>query len=411
MIFPLYGDSYGQLAGQQAGYDNFYNGIQQANAARLADANNRNLEMAFRTRELQAQDARTMAAQDEDARRYAIGLEMAAQNRADQISQAKTANDYQQMAFKARTANDAALLQLERDKLAAMQAGKVSPDEQALALSDHLGQLSDAADAAAAQTASNQQRIAAVKANAERNGFKLVDDRRGNLTFVYNRQTPQAPGGVTADQLNGALLDAMKQDKAAQAAALRAKHDFEKNLWNAKQLGIRSGFTVGDNSIRTKSGGEYRFGSGSTSPTASTAAQPSGRLDASGNFIPAGGEGGAAAPATTLAPTQPTVQFTPPPQYQTEGVFPTTARAIGTGLDAIDSGWRWAKNNYIPTSIPEATQGVVEGLRGVRNFFIRPTPGSAAERMQLDSEARQDYKRFFPPPTPDSGADYSAPVY
>ena len=115
--------------------------------------------------------------------------------------------------------------------------------------------------------------------------------------------------------------------------------------------------------------------------------------------------------STTLAPTQPTVQFTPPPQYQTEGVFPTTARAIGTGLDAIDSGWRWAKNNYIPTSIPEATQGVVEGLRGVRNFFIRPTPGSAAERMQLDSEARQDYKRFFPPPTPDSGADYSAPVY
>lgn len=285
MTFPLYGENFGQLASQQAGYDNFFNAIQQANASRLIDANNRNLEMAFRTREMQAQDARTLAAQDEDARRFALGLEAAAQNRADQISQAKSADAYQQMAFKARNANDAALLQLERDKLAATQAGKIDPEEQALMLSDHLGQLKDAADAAASQTAANQQRIAAVKANAERNGYKLVDDRRGNLTFVYNRQTPATPGSVTADQLNGALADAMRQDRLAQAAATRAQRDLEKNLWNAKQLGLQRGWTVGPTSIRTKAGSEYQFTPAGNTPTpAVNLPQPTSmRLDINGN--------------------------------------------------------------------------------------------------------------------------------
>lgn len=166
------------------------------------------------------------------------------------------------MAFKARQANDAALLQLERDKLAAMQGGKTDPEEQALMLSEHLGQLRETADSAAAQMAATQQAIEEAKRKGAQAGYKLVDDRRGNLTFVYNRQEPLAPGQVTADQLNGALAEAMKADKAAQMAAQRAKQQFEKNLWNAKQFGLSHGITVGDTGITTKGGSQYRFSPG-----------------------------------------------------------------------------------------------------------------------------------------------------
>lgn len=325
MTFPLFGDSYGQLAGQQQSYDQFFNGINQANRAALTEANNRNLEMAFRSRDIQAQDARTLANQDEEARRFALALANQAQDRADQISQARAASEYQNMAFKARQANDAALLQLERDKLAAMQSGKTDPEEQALMLSEHLGQLKEAADAAAAQTAANQQRIAAVKAQAERNGYKLVDDRRGNLTFVYNRQEPLAPGQVTADQLNGALADAMRQDKAAQAAALRAKQQFEKNLWNAKQFGLKQGMTISDEGITTKGGSQYRFAPGGSLAPSVAPTQPVIRINRSGEFQGANPEtesGPSFTPAPRTSMEQPSSGFVIPQQFRVPGFTP-----------------------------------------------------------------------------------------
>lgn len=298
-----------------------YRGYQNA----LAEANNRNLEMAFRSRDIQAQDARALANQDEEARRFALALANQAQDRADQISQARAASEYQNMAFKARQANDAALLQLERDKLAAMQSGKTDPEEQALMLSEHLGQLKEAADAAAAQTAANQQRIAAVKAQAERNGYKLVDDRRGNLTFVYNRQEPLAPGQVTADQLNGALADAMRQDKAAQAAALRAKQQFEKNLWNAKQFGVKQGMSISDEGITTKGGSQYRFAPGGSLAPSVTPTQPVIRINRSGEFQGANPEtesGPSFTPAPSASMEQPSSGFVIPQQFRVPGFTP-----------------------------------------------------------------------------------------
>lgn len=403
-----------------------YRGYQNA----LAEANNRNLEMAFRSRDIQAQDARALANQDEEARRFALALANQAQDRADQISQARAASEYQNMAFKARQANDAALLQLERDKLAAMQSGKTDPEEQALMLSEHLGQLKEAADAAAAQTAANQQRIAAVKAQAERNGYKLVDDRRGNLTFVYNRQEPLAPGQVTADQLNGALADAMRQDKAAQAAALRAKQQYEKNLWNAKQFGVKQGMSINDEGITTKGGSQYRFapqGSATASAPTPITAQVRWTQDASGNLTPVyqgGGEHGSAV-SDAFGPSPSTPQFTPPPtispapapamtipaESQSEGFIPSTISAAKTGAGylgkagtGILQGFTWGVDRLLPSDLPEAKQTGVEFLRGAKDFFIRPTPGTAADRYMRALREQQDYRTFQPPQIPDRSA-------
>jgi len=402
MTFPLYGDSYGQLAGQQQNYDQFFNGINQANAARVTDANNRNLEMAFRARDTQAQDARTLATQDEDARRFALGLEAQAQNRADQISQAKTAYDYQQMAFKARGENDAALLQLERDKLAATQAGKIDPEEQALMLSDHLGQLREAADAATAMTAGNQQRIAAVKASADRNGYKLVDDKRGNLTFVYNRQTPPVPGSVTADQLNGALADAMKQDKAAQTAALRAKNEFEKNLWNAKQLGLQRGFTVDANGITTKTGSQYRFTPGGNAPASSQPQPRALRIDASGNISGAEDMGNASPPPVVFTPGggragMDRESYGPPIPTESTGLIPSSLKY---GRDAIVNQYNRnaAAIRAIPTIGQVARTGVNVG-RYVSDALRMPAPYTDEYQGLMRDRASQDefLKNFSTP--------------
>lgn len=431
MTFPLFGDSYGQLAGQQQSYDQFFNGINQANRAALTEANNRNLEMAFRSRDIQAQDARTLANQDEEARRFALALANQAQDRADQISQARAASEYQNMAFKARQANDAALLQLERDKLAAMQSGKTDPEEQALMLSEHLGQLKEAADAAAAQTAANQQRIAAVKAQAERNGYKLGPDKHGNLTFTWARQgEPVTPGTVTADQLNSALVEAMKQDKAAQTAALRAKQQFEKNLWNAKQFGLKQGMTISDEGITTKGGSQYRFapqGSATASAPTPITAQVRWTQDASGNLTPVyqgGGEHGSAV-SDAFGPSPSTPQFTPPPTTppapapamtipagsQSEGFIPSTISAAKTGAGylgkagtGILQGFTWGVDRLLPSDLPEAKQTGVEFLRGAKDFFIRPTPGTAADRYMRAIREQQDYRTFQPPQIPDRSA-------
>lgn len=434
MTFPLYGDSYGQLAGQQQSYDQFFNGINQANRAALTEANNRNLEMAFRSRDIRAQDARALANQDEEARRFALALANQAQDRADQISQARAASEYQNMAFKARQANDAALLQLERDKLAAMQSGKTDHEEQALMLSEHLGQLKEAADAAAAKAESHLNRIESIKAQAERNGYKLAPDKAGKLVFTYGRQEPlppTAPGKPTfAEQLNGALVEEMNLNKAAQTAALRAKQQFEKNLWNAKQFGLKQGMTISDEGITTRGGSQYRFapqGSATASAPTPITAQVRWTQDASGNLTPVyqgGGEHGSAV-SDAFGPSSSTPQFTPPPTTppaatpamtipagsQSEGFIPSTISAAKTGAGylgkagtGILQGFTWGVDRLLPSDLPEAKQTGVEFLRGAKDFFIRPTPGTAADRYMRAIREQQDYRTFQPPQIPDRSA-------